>query len=475
MAHVRKESGKPTKLGAWRILGLLLLAIAGVWLSVAVYVEKRATPSLVQGLLAPLAPLAGRNAFAALWLLEQGVPPDQLEVVAAADLADHAHWRRNQTGTWQQPSEVKFSKAALPMEAEPAWCGRDTVSCLHTVQAEPAAYARLVQAHAPVWQRVQALSAYDGYQYPGERRVDAPLPRYSPLLHMLTVFATRFANGHARERAAAVQGLCQHLVTVRRLSEHDGTDLIFQSVGLAAVHRGTRLLADMRLQAPELPLPAECATALAPRADWPLATCQAMRGEALATANIMQETLGNRVFAKSVGGVAEMVGQTVRWAAMGSADLAKVEYARAIGRQCEAAHLAAIHEGRRPADEPYPWQASLAYAMRAPGGMLLLNLAASDMNPYARRLADREALRMAGRSWLWLQAQMQRQPVAQALRQRDWAQLDQVLQQRPAALQMAGRPVAVTQDGGGQPVLRLMLWQRIGVAEQLAFDLPLSR
>lgn len=476
MNRAEKTSGRPTKLGVWRWLAIAGLVLLLAWVGVFAYVQWRPTPPLTAALLAPIAPQPGRNALASLWLLEREVPPGRVEEIAAMDWRDRERWQSShRMPYWTPPSEEMFADQQLPSKADPPWCERDTPSCLGQVQANVAGYAQLVQAHAPVWRRVQALAQYELYQSPTQRGVDMPLAPLSPLTRMLTVHALRFAQAPVARKGEAVQALCQHLLTVRRLSEHDGTSLIFQMVGAAVVNQGLRLLVDMRLQAPG-PLPAECDQALAPRADWPQATCQAMHGEALDHAVMFQDALGSkRVLSERVGSGWELAAQALRWLGMGTPELNATHYANHLALQCEPSFMATVQAGQRPEDESgeLSWS-SLLFMVRAPGGSLLQDIATPAMNHYTRRLADREAMRMAGRSWLWLQGEAQRQPaLAQALARGDVVALSAALAKRPAADQMPGRNLNVVSGAGGKPTLRLVLWQPVPTTSTPHMDLPL--
>ena len=475
MNRAEKTGGRPAKLGVWRWLAIAGLALLLAWVGVFAYVQWRPTPPLTAALLAPVAPQPGRNAFAALWLVKRKVPPSQIEAVAAADVADFLRWSSDRRGPWIEPSK-QFGENELPLKSDPPWCDRQTLSCLHTVQANLPGYRKLVATHAATWQRVQALAQYDLYHSPLPPDVATPMAPFAVFNTALTALATRFAQAPAAQRGQVMQDFCQHLLTTRRLSERDGTNLIFQMVGTANVHHGLRLLVDMRLEAPGLSLPADCSEALAPRADWNQAICQALHGQTLEMQTAFAQALDGRVLNPSFGGKTEVLAQGMRWLAMGSGRLASEEYARGASRQCESEALASVAAGQKPADErASDLVVSVPYAMRAPGGVLLLDMAVPAWAQYTRRLADREARRMAGRSWLWLQAQIAQQPaLAKALAAHDAAPLNAALAARPADAHMPNRHLTVVAGEGGALLLRLPLWQFFVAPEQMDYDLPLA-
>ncbi len=83
------------------------------------------------------------------------------------------------------------------------------------------------------------------------------------------------------------------------------------------------------------------------------------------------------------------------------------------------------------------------------------------MAPAAKLVADREAMAMLGRTWLWWHAQLQREgareALAQAMSRHDERELEAVLASRPAPLHMAGRSLRVAQHDGQVALLLALL------------------
>lgn len=230
-------------------------------------------------------PMTGRNAFGALWLLAYEIPEAQREAVLAEDL------RRFRAAAARVPGEIgagpafsfgssaegRFPEATPSADDMKLFCG-SRGDCLESVAADRAAHASLVERHAALIDRVEALSAYDHIVHPtSEALIDTILPPYQYGKLPATRHALLFVDGRRDE---AFDGTCRAIATWRRLgarSDH----LIARMIGVAyaADVYGT-LFAEMLAQVPrDYLLPASCTQAFAPIGDDELSLCRAMRGE----------------------------------------------------------------------------------------------------------------------------------------------------------------------------------------------------
>jgi hypothetical protein len=229
-------------------------------------------------------PMTGRNAFGAMWLMPYDIPEAQREAVLAEDLRRFraAGPPEPDSGTTAAPmavssAEGRFPATALTADEVNLHCG-SAGGCLEKVAADRARYAALVERHARLIDRAEALSAYDHIAHPtSEALIDVVLPPYQLGRLPATRHALLFVDGR---RGEALDGTCRAIATWRRLGARSD-NLIARMIGIAyAADVHGALFAEMLAQVPrDEPLPASCTQAFAPIGDDELSMCRAMRGE----------------------------------------------------------------------------------------------------------------------------------------------------------------------------------------------------
>ena len=129
---------------------------------------------------------------------------------------------------------------------------------------------------------------------------------------------------------------------------------------------------------------------------------------------------------------------------------------------CTPAFAEALRAGHLPELERRGLLQRFLLAARAPAASALSLYREPDYMAVAGKLvADREAVAMAGRTWVWWHTQLQREggsgALATAMKQGDERELDAVLASRPTQLHMTGRGLRVVQhDGQSALVLTLL-------------------
>lgn len=265
-----------------RWVGLLVLIVSGFVVGLFVVSramgpndEHRAALAWLDDEPAP----PGRNAFAALWLIEYDVPPEQVESVVAADVENYRQ-ALNGAGSSQVLSNLtSVAEGRFPRHSSrpsgPQHCGSASQSCLAIVRAQRDEVAPQIGHDRVIVERVRGLSAFDHYRSPMRGHTFAPLPALRWIFVSPAASALDFVEGRQQ---AALEAVCRDVETWRRLSTQ-GDSLVFATMGGAMVAVGSRLFADMLAELPlDHPLPPVCSTAFDPSHVAP-DLCSAMRGE----------------------------------------------------------------------------------------------------------------------------------------------------------------------------------------------------
>ena len=440
--------------GAWALAGLagaLLLA----WVVAFIHVENRAPSAAAQAMLDAPAPLPGRNAFAALWLLEQDVPPAQLQAVADADMA--AIRRDGVDAARASYRTYPAHGVAKPEEGEVPWCSSRVPDCLSAVRAQPQAYAVLTAPYDSLWQRVADLAQYELLQLPNELVFTYEID-YTAWPRAMTAHAVALAQSPS---AAHVRAMCQQVATTRRLANQDGRAMSFHGIDVEATRHGLQMLAQLLNENPALAPTdwADCRAALAADAQWPQQVCHMGQGEVRWTAATLHESLGGEVGGPGLSGA---VVQGLSWLGTGGDRIATHAMAELASEVCTPTYAQALRAGQLPEPQQRSAWQQLLLTVRAPVAVAMGMMDAPDYRLSARIAAEAEALRAMGRSWLWWREQLVREgpsgPLAQAMAQGDVARLNALLGARPADVQLPGHPLTVVRGEQGL-VLRLAMWQ----------------
>lgn len=228
-------------------------------------------------LLQPSPEPEGRNAFAALWLLDRDVPDARLQQVATADMQRiRAELARSPDARPGKGAAAQY-RDLQPNAADKALFCPLRGDCLQQVRTDPDGYAALVARHRVLLDRIAALSGYDFYRSQVPADVRAPMPIFSLAPLGITRAAQAYASGDVD---AGLARACTGVRTWRGLGRNaDSLIVKMLGIGLATDGYG-RLLAQMLAELPAgHPLPPACEAALAPVSVDELSICEAMRGE----------------------------------------------------------------------------------------------------------------------------------------------------------------------------------------------------
>lgn len=260
---------------------LLLLAIAGVW-----YLSRTLGPTARQeaalALLDQRAPVTGRNAFAALWLLGYDVPEDQQQAVTAEDTARFERASKPNApdftaAPFESVAASRFKDISASEQDWEKFCKVRESGCLAKIRADRAGYSSLVDRNSRLIERAADLRLYSHYRNAFPVRLDMPFPSFKYAFAPMTRHAVSFVEG---DTDAALAGVCADMAAWRRIGPHSDS-LIARMIGIAYASDGyARLLADMLAEMPaDHALPAICASALAIPSFEESLICEAMKGE----------------------------------------------------------------------------------------------------------------------------------------------------------------------------------------------------
>lgn len=272
----------------WAWLGFAVVGLAAtVWAVARFSPPKTEQQAALAALAIPQPTVTDDDAFPALWTLPYAVPEADLAAVYAEDVRKIAAIPEpgldasgNATGfgaaDYRSVAAERYpDQTPTDADAQRFCAAKD--DCLSKVSADLDGYAALLERHAALLDRVDALSRYDRAGLGFGERVDAPLPQFRFLGWPMTRHAWAFASG---DRAAAFDGVCRNIATLRRIGA--GSDsLIARLIATNLASDGyARLFAEMLAWTPDdAALPPACDAAfIAPNAE-ERSLCRAIRGE----------------------------------------------------------------------------------------------------------------------------------------------------------------------------------------------------
>ncbi|WP_290886760.1 hypothetical protein [Arenimonas sp.] len=274
-------------------LGLLLFVVGAVVVTAVLRwfaVDDAARADVALLMTPPPAPV-GDNGFAALALAGHEVPVDQFEAVMAGEVARFEAFER---ATREEllamarkspysladggPSYTLLEDSGFPVR-EPldysVGCGMQADDCLARVGEDPGAVRDLLARAGERTALAERSLASGHLRNPYPPSLMAPLPSFQLLRLPLNAAALDAVEGRVPE---AMSRTCGVLANARRHGA-TSTDLIPQMVMASLANGAAGLLLDLRRAAPDVPLPADCAPALAPVQGEDYFVCEAIRGE----------------------------------------------------------------------------------------------------------------------------------------------------------------------------------------------------
>jgi hypothetical protein len=221
---------------------------------------------------------AGRNAFDLMWLLPFDVPAEDMAAVIeadrqaleAADDGSELDWRYS-------TAELAYPDLTPPETDMEMFCRDDAAGCLERIRTDVAAYRDLVERNRRLIERAAQLTDFDLYAYRMPPSLYARMPRMMLGNLAMTRHALWFVEGRHQPALAQV---CRDIDGWHRLAAHSDSFI----VSMAGVRFSSELNGDLLMQMlaelpTEVPLPAQCdALREAPAAD-ELWLCEQARGE----------------------------------------------------------------------------------------------------------------------------------------------------------------------------------------------------
>lgn len=438
---------------------IVALAVAAALFAAAVWAASRAMgPTAAErealALLDAPPAVSGRDGFAALYTLRHDVPePEQAGVLAEDVRRFAAAPPAADPGPVWTSALQDWPGLDVARQGDPDWCPLRQPGCLERVRAAPQAYAQMLERHAALLERIEALDARDHFQNPFPARFDTPLPAYQPLTRPLTRDAWRFASGDVD---AGLAGACAGVARGRRLIAA-GDSLIGSMIGAALVEGHATLLAEMLAELPRgHALPAQCQAAF--ELPFPLeqGVCRAMLAEGRYATGAMCDQIGAVATVQAQernlpAWSMRLLFDPERTAARGAP-----KFAWYCGEQARAqiAQDLPLHD---PTPPPSRW--TLACASN-PVGCILADIAAPAYHGYAARQQDVDARLRAMAALLRLRAG-------------EGAIDSAALAGLPAPLQSPSRPLLLDVDAG---TLGITLFQPLrddGTVRDRAWTVPL--
>lgn len=377
---------------------------------------------------------AGRNAFAAMWLLGWEVPRQDLDAVAAEDAA-----RFNALPPYSDPARTvtadggyapfrsiaqeRYPDLGPTLDAGPAVCGWNDGGCLETVRADEQAYAELIQGAARLVENAEFALSLDYHRSAFVPVSNAPIPRYHLARVLMARDALWFVQG---ETDAALGGSCRAISGWRRIGA-SADSVILAMIAASAIRAHGGLLADMLAELPVgHALPEACNAALEPVRQEEMGICQAMRMEwetvrnsldaAFAASTRTQRALGRLVF--DMDATTALDAQVKGWH---------------CGSDAASQRAADLRLQAPTASERSPWRLE---CVANPGGCLLIGAVSPAYDVYAWRLQDVGVQIGALRVLAWLRAAAD-----------DGRTTRERLAALPEALRMPRRQVELGSDG----------------------------
>ena len=267
------------------VVGLLVLAVLGVQLlRMSAYGdEQRAAVALAA---APPPAATGTNGYAALALSDHAVPAEAIDAEMAANVRDFSQWLDSQpqgmspdsgaasAQVWT-PAVASRYPAQPPVEYKSPLCAMKGDDCLALAKADTGAMRAFLASQSGRLALVEVSLGADHFHSPYPPSHQAPLPAYTALRLPLTQAAFDAVDGRVPDAMART---CRTLAGARRFTAVS-RDLVGKMVFPSLAEGAARLLLELRREHPGVPLPSDCAPALAPvQADHYL-MCEAMRGE----------------------------------------------------------------------------------------------------------------------------------------------------------------------------------------------------
>ncbi len=430
-----------------RVLGGLagLLLLAGLVLLISWWWPLSAAQKRALEVLEAPREVPGSNAYvtlATLGMKEGTLAQRQVQVDAYA--AEYAKWHADfrafaikTGGKWEEgdgPEKPQWPPVGQETPAmDTVLCRSTPPSCLSQVRAQPQAAAAALMPFATLLELMDELATHGHYRSPLPADGATPYPPINLLSVPLSAHALAHVQGDSQR---ALAGVCRDAGIGRMLMNH-GDSLLIAMVGNQMLDANARLFAEVLAELPaDAPVPAECAVALAPLSPQEACNCAGMQGEFAMVRD------GYAMYDEVNNSGLELPGEhwwvtPTTMKAMYNRDKTVARVAETMAQACLPETWQAIAEDQPLQAMPLPSNRRLECAANA-FGCILTSISAPAYRQYVARPRDTAAQLRMLQAVLWLRGH--------AAQQAGIAVPDR-LQQLPAELLGARRPVTVSADG----------------------------
>ncbi|WP_181300137.1 hypothetical protein [Rhodanobacter sp. PCA2] len=232
-------------------------------------------------------PPPGRNAWAALWLLDYEVPAERIDATYAEERAGMQEWVRRQmaqsspgAGVWEPVVAARYPKRAVVSAADRGLlCAPREDDCLAKARAGGQPLRDLLARQAGRIAQIEAINNADVLwsDLPPDTYMYTRLPAFTNTEDLLlTAAAVAFVDGRPTEALTAV---CRQAASVRRLHAHTNS-LVAAMVANAWMEADEHALAGMLRERPSAePVSEACTQAFAAPAPLDVSLCAPMQYE----------------------------------------------------------------------------------------------------------------------------------------------------------------------------------------------------
>ena len=246
----------------WTLIAVGLaipLGVAGFFIGMRHQPLTPAQQLALQRLSAPTPPVQGADASDLVWLLDLDVPEDRRAEVAAK-VREFERQRGPGGATRRDPRLDWPAFPALPKDGK-GLCAMAVPGCIAYVAENRKLVAATLEANAGALASQARIADFDGYRRGFPVNVYESVPNLGQFRRLRTTdIALRFTSSLP---LPAVDEVCRDLAGWRRVGG-DSDDVLVSMIGVAWVREDLMLLADMLAKLPkEMPLPDQCAAALA--------------------------------------------------------------------------------------------------------------------------------------------------------------------------------------------------------------------
>jgi hypothetical protein len=365
-----------------------------------------------------------RDAFAALWLMPFDVPEAELEAVARRDIETFdAMSASKQSAPFESLAAGRYERLPMLQGDTPPACASFDRDCLTQVRANRPAAIAWIAKHRRSLSKVEALDQYDGITSGFALSMNMPFAPLGGVSSLVAInAAVQFDDGAQHQ---ALDGVCRHALTWRRLGSHSSI-LLPRMLGDAYFRQSAELAADLLAEMPTgADVPESCATAFSAPQLIDVDMCAAMQGEwRFFSAGIEAAAAGE------TGNPKQDLVSVVHDLLFFDANATSHFHAAQLARFCDPQRGGQLLIDQAEVPPPIEWNCAWSELIHNWMGCTLSEIAAPSYDGYQNRILDQAArMRLMG-GLLWWRSQTDADESAAAR-----------LARMPQEFQSATRPV----------------------------------